>query len=498
MKKEQLEQALNEISDRRIVEAATAKRKFPWIGAVAAVLAIAILLASLWQPQTPPDITLQDPTATNPTHAGTVPHGTLATDPLSHRYALATANYPVLCAYPKENSGDFSAWWNDQRSLHNQPLGYADNLKNYFDQIVPALLAENQGRNAACSPVNIYMALAMLAEITDGQSRQQILKLMNADSIEALRTQAKHVWRAHYNNDGLSTSVLGSSLWLEEGYNYSEDTVSLLAENYYASVFRGDLGTDEMNTALQSWLNEQTQGLLQEQAQNVELSPETLLALATTICYQVQWQDEFYEQLNTQAIFHGAAGDTAATFMNKEMMFGPYYWSEDFSAVYLPLEDGSRMWLILPDEDTSPEALLKSGEISDFFAQNPSYYDTDYENKKSIRVNLSLPKFDISSQLEISDALKSLGIFDVFDKKAADFSPIIPQEDGGYVNRISHAARVKIDEEGVTAAAFTVIDYAGSAAPPEDEIDFVLDRPFLFIVESSDALPLFAGIVNEI
>ena len=28
-------------------------------------------------------------------------------------------------------------------------------------------------------------------------------------------------------------------------------------------------------------------------------------------------------------------------------------------------------------------------------------------------------------------------------------------------------------------------------------MDFVLDRPFAFVIESQDGLPLFAGIVNE-
>ena len=49
----------------------------------------------------------------------------------------------------------------------------------------------------------------------------------------------------------------------------------------------------------------------------------------------------------------------------------------------------------------------------------------------------------------------------------------------------------------MTAAAFTTIMRAGAAMPPTDEIDFILDRPFLFILESDSGLPLFAGIVNE-
>ena len=67
-----------------------------------------------------------------------------------------------------------------------------------------------------------------------------------------------------------------------------------------------------------------------------------------------------------------------------------------------------------------------------------------------------------------------------------------------YVGQINHAARVAIDEEGCIAAAFTVIAVYGEGMPADlKEIDFTLDRPFLFVVSSRDNLPLFAGIVNE-
>ena len=46
-------------------------------------------------------------------------------------------------------------------------------------------LGGKEGENAAYSPVNVYMALAMLAELTDGASRQQILDLLGSDSLEA-------------------------------------------------------------------------------------------------------------------------------------------------------------------------------------------------------------------------------------------------------------------------------------------------------------------------
>ena len=66
-----------------------------------------------------------------------------------------------------------------------------------------------------------------------------------------------------------------------------------------------------------------------------------------------------------------------------------------------------------------------------------------------------------------------------------------------YVSQARHAARVVIDEEGVTAAAYTVMAASGSSMPPDEEIDFVLDRPFLFVLTGTDGVPLFVGVVNQ-
>ena len=59
------------------------------------------------------------------------------------------------------------------------------------------------------------------------------------------------------------------------------------------------------------------------------------------------------------------------------------------------------------------------------------------------------------------------------------------------------ACRVKIDEKGVTAASYIELNFgAGAAEPPDEIIDFVLDRPFVFVV-SREQIPLFVGTVNQ-
>lgn len=82
----------------------------------------------------------------------------------------------------------------------------------------------------------------------------------------------------------------------------------------------------------------------------------------------------------------------------------------------------------------------------------------------------SVPKFDVSSDLELTDALKALGVTDVFDFDKSDFSPLIDEEkfdESVAVTKVQHAARVKIDEKGCEAAAFTAVRADAQSAAPE-------------------------------
>ena len=142
--------------------------------------------------------------------------------------ALAAPVYPSMAPQPnqddylKENGWEvddsyyeaYSAWRSDLLALRRQPAGYADGLEGYFAGSIRQFLSGAEGENRVFSPLNLYMALAMLAEITDGSSRQQILDLLGAESLDALRQQAGAIWRASFQNDGVTASVLASSLWM--------------------------------------------------------------------------------------------------------------------------------------------------------------------------------------------------------------------------------------------------------------------------------------------
>ena len=420
------------------------------------------------------------------------------------KYLLAAAQYPQMSQYPDESkftklNGDFDsdgfdqvydAWRADRQKQLDQPEGYTDVLDGYLRTVIPQLLTDGSGENKACSPINIYMALAMLAEITDGESREQILSLLGSDDLNDLRTEASAVWNANYSNDGAVTSILASSLWLNDKINFKQEAMDALAKYYYASSFRGEMGSAALDQALQGWINQQTGGLLKEQASGLTMDKETILALATTIYFRAKWAGEFSEGNTRPETFHADSGDVTCDFMHQSGT-NTYYWSDRFSAVSKRLEGSGAMWFLLPDEGVTPEELLADEAALDLLLGSGESVESKY-----LIVNLSVPKFDIASELDLTASLKNLGITDVFDPASADFSPMTADTEA-YLSQARHAARVAIDEEGVTAAAYTVMMTEGAAAPPEEEVDFALDRPFVFAITGTDGLPLFVGIVRQ-
>ena len=92
--------------------------------------------------------------------------------------------------------------------------------------------------------------------------------------------------------------------------------------------------------------------------------------------------------------------------------------------------------------------------------------------------------------------VKKLGVTDIFDIQASDFTAIT-SDTPVVITAVNQAARVIIDEQGVKAASYIEIPGAGAAAPPEEIIDFILDRPFVFVIATSQGVPLFTGVVNQ-
>lgn len=410
-------------------------------------------------------------------------------------FLLFGAQYPERAAYPQDENGSADAyddWFADNESYRMYDPSRADGLNGFVTAMTRALLENADGENKVCSPLNIYMALAMLAEVTDGDTRQELLDALGAGDTAALRAQANALWEANYTDDGVVKSLLADSVWLNDNMAYKPDALKTLAEDYFASVFSGEPGTKEYDDALHEWINEQTGGLLKDSAEGLQMDPLMAITLVSSVYFKGRWTETFDAMNNTDETFHGAKKDASCEMMHLTDGMG-YYRGKGFSAVNKGVMNANGFRFILPDEGVTVDEVLASKDFADYLTYAPADPLEDYA-----RVALSVPKFDVTADSDVIPTLKEMGVEKVFEHGAADFSPLTDDSGDIAVDKVQHSARVKIDEEGCEAAAFTAVMACGTGAFVDEPIDFTLDRPFIFVINGAGGAPLFVGVVNEI
>lgn len=389
-------------------------------------------------------------------------------------------------------------------------------LRYFCAKHLDAFLTTQQTKNQTCSPISLYLALTILAEITDEHTRAQILSILGVPDIDSLRTStrdllrgdecsqdadacqlASALWLSDQCGDECSQDddacQLASALWLSDQFSYQQTILETLKEWYGTDHFRGTMGSEQFNQTFQTWLNQQTGSMLQESVKTLQFNAKTVLALDTTAFYQTKWLGEFHVEDTVQDLFYSPNGKMYCDFISQSGN-DDLYWGERFSAIMQPLDDGGKMWFFLPDKGVPVKSLWSDQEV-----QRLVRAPWGWAKSKWMRVNRFIPKFDIQTDLDLkpifqSLGLRSLGLDDLV--RSQHNSEKIPVE----VSQAKHAARVMIDEKGCAAAAFTHIGMAPSATMlPEEltELDFVLNRPFLFVLTRRDNMPLFVGIVRQ-
>lgn len=473
MRKEQIVDMIGEAPDHYVKDAKESAKKrripnrFKWIGSIAAALVVVILLTGMLKFSLP--ITAK---------------------------AVSVASEPRIKSY-SETPDEEKDEWRASRDLRKELLSSTlPSLSDFAEQCSAQMISGTDSTNRVWSPINAYIALSLTAELAEGEAQEELFELLGVDSTEKLRSRISAVWESAYDHDrGICT--LANSLWLDHDLSYVQEKMDVLAHDYYASVYLGDLGSERINRDITNWIKNQTGGILSDRAENSKHTTEdTMLIIASTVYFQANWSEKFDASMNTNDIFHAESGDVDCTYMNQKLAELTYYWIDDYGAVAMRMKNGASMWFILPDEDKTVDDVLTGGDYMNMVTQSEDFPE---ENSKRMKVNLTVPKFDVSSSVNVKESLENLGITKIFDPTVNSFASSLQSQKSDYpvyLNSIHQDTRVKIDEDGVTAASYIEISFgAGGAEPPDEIIDFVLDRPFVFVV-TREQIPLFVGTVN--
>jgi serpin B len=368
------------------------------------------------------------------------------------------------------------------------------------------------GENIFLSPYSISMALSMLNNGADKETRDEMAKLLGYDQ---LKNYTKEDGRAADDYMNANSKLLmdelqkadqkvkinvANSIWLSLNGEFSDNlNSSLLAPvRYYydGDIFDVDFTKQETLDSINRWVSKKTNKMIDPFLEKFSDKEMLRLFLANAVYFNGKWAVPFSPEDTRKDRFYGKNSETYPDMMFLFNTQYRYLSENGIQCIELPYGDGRIvMNVLIPEESGSKtiDELYRSLSEEEIMA---ILEKTDSLGKTEIR-KLELPKFEMEYGLTVlNDALKELGMKKAFEPGKADFEQIGKNL---YVGTVSHKAKIKVEEWGTEAAAATGIEVECTSAVQEDYIDFIVNKPFIFFIRDTktDTI-LFMGEINDL
>lgn len=355
----------------------------------------------------------------------------------------------------------------------------------------------NEDGNTNYSPVSLQMALLIASKGAKDNTLLQLQQALDSDNLTEEDLNSLYLSIAG-KRDGESRLDAANSLWALRGLSINTDYSDTVQRIFGAQVKQVNAFDSNTNGKMSAWVSDQTHGVLKPE---IDISANTGLAILNTLYANGRWNSPFDTELTEKADFQSLQGSSnTVDFMHKTITImqdssddsDTYTKGDGWQRVDLAFDNGGRMRILLPDDNTRFTTLLTDATaLRNAFQAEPNAQD-------GAEINVSLPKFAIDNTLDsdaMIEAVRNMGVTDAFDANKADFSGISDSQ--MFIGSIVQGTRVEVSEVGAEAAAYTQIGMMLAILPTET-IEFNADHPFLFELDSPDGLPLFIGSVVDL
>jgi serpin B len=247
--------------------------------------------------------------------------------------------------------------------------------------------------------------------------------------------------------------------------------------NYGAGLKEVDFinAREEARKTINAWVEEQTKAKIKELIRPNILNEDTRLVLTNAIYFKAAWRLPFSPKQTVDGDFTVADGKK----VKARLMRGPnrtnYFKGEGFEALELPYEAHDlSMVVLLPNKADGLPALekrLTAANLAQWLARLSDH-----------GVDVTLPKFKLTSEFMLKDVLSKMGMPIAFDRNKADFSGMTTRE-RLFISHVVHKAFVDVNEAGTEAAASTAVVMERTSAPPP--ATFRADHPFVYLIRDN-------------
>lgn len=357
----------------------------------------------------------------------------------------------------------------------------ADGLAGFAVDLYAQLAAADG--NLVFSPVSVYVALAMTYAGASGSTAEEMAAVLGDElegeafhsAVNALDQALESRNREETGQEGSVELSIVNSLWGQQGYEFREAFLDLLALDYGAGMaivdFTDPAAREQARAAINDWVAGETNERIEDLIQQGVLDDLVRLVLVNAVYLNAAWATPFLEESTSDGEFYLLDGSIAqASFMHQSSSLR-YATGDGWQAVELPYAGRElAMLVIVPDEGSF------AGIESDILN---GLLDRVASGLSSEQVVLALPRFEIRTQASLVPKLQAIGLTEATGT-SADFSGMTGGKDL-FISDVVHEAWISADEAGTEAAAATAVMMSLTALPIS-EIDLTVDRPFLFVL----------------
>lgn len=348
-------------------------------------------------------------------------------------------------------------------------------------------VAAKEDGNIIFSPHSISTVFAMLYAGTNGNTAAQLEDVFGftPDTHVAENALELELASRAENSGGFPFALrTANSMWGQDGTPFEAPFLDTLAINYNAGVhvvnYIGD--HEGARQQINDWVDDKTEHHITDLLPPNSLDDQVRIVLTNAIYMKAAWKTKFEKAQTSDQPFHAPSGDVTVPMMRGESV-GRFFGAESYVAGELSYAGVPvAMTIVVPDDLAQFEAALDHSVLENI---QSSMSQTD--------LTVSMPRFTLSQNLKLKDALIELGVTDAFMDGVADLLGIETAEHLWVFDAL-HKGYISVDEDGTTAAAASAViggdDSAGS--------EIRADKPFLFFIHDTETHEiLFIGrVVN--
>jgi serine protease inhibitor len=378
----------------------------------------------------------------------------------------------------------------DQK-LKNIPARFATQSTDFAFEFWKKLHAQELAhKNYFVSPLSLHIALGMLLNGADNQTKKEIEAVLR---LSGNQTENNEIYKSLIENlpnaDPKVVNKIANSVWYRNDFIVEKGFLTNLQDYFMASILPEDFSKPATVDKINKWASDNTNAKITKVLK--EISADQVMFLMNALYFKGDWKIPFDKKNTVDAEFSNLNGSKKSVKMMNMTEKVKYAKQKNYHAVQLSYGSGNyNMTVLMPlaeNKQLSVNEIINNLDTTEWSSLN-----NNFQEQKTI---LSLPKFGIEYEIKLNQILSAMGMPTAFSA-TADLSKISPPAGKLVVGFVKQNTFVAVDEVGTEAAAVTTIGIELTSVPVYPE--FVANRPFIFVIseKQSNTIMFVGKVVN--